>query len=192
MGRKTNLGALALAAGLALGRLPPAQAADLAGVSMPEAQHLDGIDFRLNGIGLRTYSILGIHIYVAGFYLEHPSRDAEAVLHSPQAKLLVIHFVHNVDLAGARKAWQEGFEQNCDAPCPVPQAEIDRFLAAVTPMQAGQDSTLLFTQSGLRITIDGHAIGTVPDPDFSRLILATFIGREPPTPRLKRQLLGME
>ena len=28
---------------------------------------------RLNGIGLRTYSILGIPIYVAGLYLERRS-----------------------------------------------------------------------------------------------------------------------
>jgi len=191
MGRKSYLGGLALAAALALGCLP-AQAAELGGVTMPDTQQVDGMAFRLNGIGIRTYSILGIRIYVAGFYLEHPNRDADAVLRSPEPKLLLIHFIHDVDAANARKAWQDGFDQNCAAPCTVSQSEIQRFLAAVVPIRAGENSMLLFTPGGVRFTVDGQAAGDVPDPDFGRLILATFIGREPPTPRLKRQLLGLE
>jgi hypothetical protein len=191
MRRKSELGGLALAAALALGCLP-ARAAVLAGVTMPDTQQVGGMAFRLNGIGLRTYSILGIHIYVAGFYLQHPNSDADAVLRSPDPKLLMIHFVHDVDAANARKAWQDGFEQNCVAPCAVSQPEIQRFLAAVAPIRAGEESMLLFTPTGVQFTVNGKPAGDVPDPAFSRLILATFIGREPPTPRLKRQLLGQE
>jgi Chalcone isomerase-like len=191
MGRKIDLGGLAFAAALAFNQ-PAAQAAELAGVSMPDTQQVDGTALRLNGIGVRTYSILAIRIYVAGFYLEHPSRDADAILASPDPKLLMIHFIHDVGIADARKAWQDGFEQNCNAPCAVPQTEIDRFLAAVKPIRAGENSSLLFTPTGVRFTMDGQSAGDVPDPAFSRLILATFIGRAPPTPRLKRQLLGME
>ncbi len=42
----------------------------------------------LNGSGLRTYSILGIHIYAASLYLEHLSTDPEHIIHSPETKLL--------------------------------------------------------------------------------------------------------
>jgi hypothetical protein len=34
-------------------------------------------------------------------------------------------------------------------------------------------------------------MGDISDPRFAELMLATFIGREPPTPRLKRELLGL-
>jgi hypothetical protein len=47
-------------------------AAELDGVYMPETRMADGVQMRLNGIGLRT-TVLGIRIYVAGLYLERPS-----------------------------------------------------------------------------------------------------------------------
>ena len=53
-------------AAVALAAVSVARAADLVGVSMPEVLVTDGRAMRLNGIGLRTYSILGIPIYVAG------------------------------------------------------------------------------------------------------------------------------
>jgi hypothetical protein len=33
-------------------------------------------------------------------------------------------------------------------------------------------------------------MGDIADPRFAELMLTTFIGPVPPTPRLKRQLLG--
>lgn len=38
--------------------------------------------------------------------------------------------------------------------------------------------------------MNGHTLGTITDPVFSRAVLATFIGPEPPTARLKRELLN--
>ena len=72
--------------------LSVAHGADLEGVSMPDARMVDGIQMRLNGMGLRTYSVLGIRIYVAGLYLERRSGDPNTILHSQQRKLLDIRF----------------------------------------------------------------------------------------------------
>ena len=68
---------LAAAASVALSA---AHAADLEGVSMPDTRVVDGTQMRLNGIGLRTFSALGIRIYVAGLYLERPNGDPETIL----------------------------------------------------------------------------------------------------------------
>jgi hypothetical protein len=96
-----------------------------------------------------------------------------------------------VDAEDARKAWQESFEQNCQAPCYLDPRDLQRFLAAVPSVLGGDDSTLLFTSRGVHITFNGRLMGNIPDPRFAELMLATFIGREPPTPRLKRELLGL-
>ena len=48
---------------------------------MPETRGVDGTQMRPNGIGLRTYSMLGIRIYVAGLYLERRSGDPNAIIH---------------------------------------------------------------------------------------------------------------
>ena len=171
--------------------LSVAHAADLEGVSMPDARVVDGTQMRLNGIGLRTFSVLGIRIYVAGLYLERRNGDPETILHSQERKLLDIRFLRDVDAVDARKAWQEGFEQNCKPPCYLDPRDMQRFLAAVPSVHKGDDSTLLFTPRGVHVTLNGRLMGDIADPHFAALMLATFIGSVPPTPRLKRELLGL-
>ena len=129
---------------LALPLTGAARAAELDGVALPDTRQADGVTLRLNGIGLRTYSVFRIHIYVAGLYLEQPGHDGEAVLDSDQVKLMEIRFVHDVDVDNARKAWIEGFDGNCVAPCHLPAAEVQRFLDAVPPFRRGDGSLLLF------------------------------------------------
>ena len=57
-----------------------AAAVELDGVAMPEAQTVAGARLALNGLALRTYSFLRVHIYVAALYLEHRTSDAKAIL----------------------------------------------------------------------------------------------------------------
>jgi len=176
-------------AALALAPMPsgasrPAVAAELDGVAMPDVLQAAGTPLRLNGMGIRTYSLFRIHIYVAGLYLQRPTADAEAILQSESIKLLDVHFVHDVDVEHARDAWVTGFRDNCKPPCRLPSQDVARFLAAVPAFRKGDESMLLFS---------GHAVelGTVSDPTFSRAILATFIGGYPPTEPLKHGLLGL-
>jgi|SRR5271166_3299679 len=177
-------------AAAALVAVSVAHAADLDGVSMPEMRMVNGTQMRLNGIGLRTFSVLGIRIYVAGLYLERRSDNPDTILHSPETKLLDIRFLRDVDAEDARKAWQESFEQNCKAPCYLNPRDEQRFLAAVPSVHKGDDSTLLFTSNGIHVTFNGRQMGDIADPHFAEIMLATFIGNAPPTPRLKRELLG--
>jgi hypothetical protein len=188
--KDTMVRALILAA-VALASLSVAHAADLDGVSMPDARLANGTQMRLNGIGLRTYSVLGIRIYVAGLYLERRTDNADTILHSPETKLLHIRFLRDVDAEDARTAWRDGFEHNCKAPCYLDPHDVQRFLAAVPSMHKGDETTLLFTPKGVHVTCNGRPMGDIGDPHFAETILATFIGPEPPTPRLKRELLGL-
>jgi len=167
-----------------------AHAADLDGVSMPDMRVVNGVQMHLNGIGLRTFSVLGIRIYVAGLYLERRSDNPDTILRSPETKLLDIRFLRDVDAEDARKAWQESFEQNCRAPCYLDPRDEQRFLAAVPSVHKGDGSTLLFTSKGVYVTLNERPMGDIADPRFAELMLTTFIGPVPPTPRLKRQLLG--
>jgi hypothetical protein len=167
-----------------------AYAADLDGVAMPDKRVVNGVQMPLNGIGLRTFSVLGIRIYIAGLYLERRNDNPDAILHSPEMKLLDIRFLRDVDAEDARKAWQESFEQNCKAPCYLDRGDEQRFLTAVPSVHRGDESTLLFTSKGVHVTFNGRPMGDILDPHFAELMLTTFIGPVPPTPRLKRELLG--
>ena len=172
--------------------LPPAgQAAQLEGVTLPDSHVAEGSELRLNGIALRTFSILRIHIYVAGLYLPHPDHDADRILQSDEPKFLDIHFVHEVSAEQARTAWREGFAQNCLAPCRLAPEDMQRFMAAVPAMREGDRFGILFNRDGADIVANGHAAGRIASRAFATAVLATFIGPNPPTARLKRELLGL-
>jgi hypothetical protein len=177
-------------AAVAFAHVSAACAADLDGIAMPETRVADGAQVRLNGMGLRTFSILDLRIYVAGLYLERPTDNPDTILRSRERKLLDIRFLRDVEAEDARKAWQEGFEQNCRPPCYLDPQDVQRFLAVVPSVRKGDESTLLFTAKGVDVTFNGRPMGRIADPHFAEMMLATFIGPEPPTPRLKRELLG--
>ncbi len=188
--RRTCISHILLVVGMLGTMASIARAAQLAGVSLPDTRQVAGTQLALNGIALRTYSILNIRIYVAGLYLQQRSSNAEAILHSPEMKLLEIHFLRSVDQEDARKVWQTGFANNCQAPCRLDPQDIARFIAEVPAVHKGDVSMFLFTRAGMTVTFDGRTLGTTNNQYFAQQVLATFLGPVPPTPRVKRELLG--
>jgi hypothetical protein len=166
-----------------------AEAAVFDGIQIPDTVEAGGKTLQLNGVGRRTYSFLGIHVYVASLYLEHLSTDPQQIIRSPETKLLTVRFERNVSAEDARKAWRDGFANNCQAPCRLDPADVEKFLAEVPAMQAGDVFTLLFTQHGATVTVGGQLIGTVSKPEFAQAMLATFLGPRPASPNLKQDLL---
>ena len=168
-----------------------AQAAEFDGVQIPDTMQVGGKTLHLNGVGRRNYSILllKIHIYVVSLYLEHPSTNPEQIMRSPETKLLIVRFEHNVSGKKARKAWSDGLQNNCVSPCRLDPADVQQFLASVPGMQAGDVFTLLFTPQGATVTFNGRQIGVIPKPQFADAMLATFLGPRPASPRLKQDLL---
>jgi hypothetical protein len=167
-----------------------ARAAELDGVQLPDAVAADGRTLRLNGYGLRTYSILGIHIYVAALYLQHVSTDAEQIIRSPETKLLVVRFERSVSADAARKAWREGLDNNCQLPCRLDPDDVARFLAGIPAMHAGDNYSLLFTPHGTTVTVSGQEVGVVSRLELAEAMLATFLGPRPASPKLKQELLA--
>lgn len=182
----------AIATGLLLGFLSvgPVRAAMLDGVTMPDRVTVNGRDLLLNGIGLRTYSLLHVRVYIAGLYLDQPSHDSEEIIRSPRIKRLAVQFLRDLSADKGRDAWREGFAGNCKPPCHLKPEAVDRFLALVPSVQKGDVGTLTFTGGNVTFDHNGHVIGTVDDPQFTSVILATFIGAVPATERLKQELLG--
>jgi hypothetical protein len=167
-----------------------AAAAELDGVVMPDKQDVAGYHFVLNGVALRTYSVLRVHVYVAGLYLERPIRDPNAILGSRQPKLLRFVFLRDVDAEDARKSWREALDRNCGAPCPLPADSVARFLAAIPSVHKGDVNTLLFTGRGVEFFINGQLAGHIANADFRQVILSTFIGPNPTSEEVKAGLLG--
>jgi hypothetical protein len=167
-----------------------ARAAELDGVQIPDTVQAGGKVLHLNGFGLRTYSVLRFHIYIAALYLEHPSANPEAILSSSQTKLLTVNFLHDVSADRERKAWQMGFAKNCLPPsCRLDPVEVATFLDHVPDARAGDRFSLLFDTHGASVNMDGQPLGVVSHREFAEVMLATFLGPNPGSHRLKRELL---
>ena len=166
-----------------------ARSAELDGVQLPDALQVNGKTLNLNGYGLRTYSILGIHIYVASLYLEHLSTNPEEIIRSPETKLLLVRFERSVSADQARKAWRDGLANNCKTPCQLDPRDVEQFLADIPAMHMGDNFSLLFKQHSATVTVGGQQIGTISSPQFAEAMLATFLGPAPASPRLKQELL---
>lgn len=172
-----------------LAQSAPGRAADVGGVQVPDIEQVNGKSLHLNGAGRRTYSFLEIHIYVASLYLEHPSADPDQIIRSPETKLLEVTFERDIGAEDARSSWRVGFANNCLAPCHLPPAETDAFIAGVPAMHKGDRFRLLFQQNKATITVNDQPIGMVTDPQLADAILATFLGPKPASPSLRQALL---
>ncbi len=168
----------------------PARAAQLAGVTMPNAQTLGAQTLTLNGIGLRTYSFMHVHVYVAGLYLPQPMNNASSILTSSEPKILSLHFVRSVGVSQVRSSWKKGLTANCIAPCTLSNAELQQFLATLKPISAGEEVQFIFEGQGMNAYENGQLVGHVGNPQLARLVLAVFIGPHVSAVNLKKELLG--
>jgi hypothetical protein len=101
---------------------------------MPDARVMDGTQMRLNGIGLRTFSVLG-HSHLCSRSVSGAAERRPR--HDPALAGKEAAFLRDVDAEDARKAWQESFEQNCKPPCHLDHRDLQRFLAAVPSVHKG-------------------------------------------------------
>ena len=102
-----------LAALVSLAVAASALAGEAAGVKMPDTATIEGKTLKLNGMGLRKKVVF--KVYVAGLYLETPSKDATAVVSSDQAKQMRLAILRSLKSSQVNEAIREGFEKNSKA-----------------------------------------------------------------------------
>jgi len=166
-------------------------AGQLAGVSLPDQVAVDGRTLVLNGMGLREATLLRLHVYVAGLYLEARSSDAARILAADDTKRLLLHFVRDVGHDSLVGAWNEGFAKNGGPALPGLRNRVETLNAWMVDVKRGD--TLTFTQipgRGVVVEVKGHAKGTLGGADFSRALWGIWLGDQPPNQKLKMGLLG--
>ena len=170
----------------------PARAATLAGVTLPPTYPGGGQPLSLNGIGLRTFTILAVKGYVAGLYLAQPSHDPQAILASPTPKVLLLQFLRAASKADVEDEYRKGERVNCaEGGCnPADAADFERLVAAAPAVKEGDTTTYVFTSKGVRVSANDQLLGDF-NPGLANRLLAGFIGAHPPSQALKNQLLGL-
>jgi hypothetical protein len=170
------------------------QAAQIIGVKMDDHAKVGNSSLTLNGLGVRKFSVvLGItvNVYVAGLYVEKPSKDAGEILNAPGPKLLRMHFTHEISKESFRKAWSESFEKNCPSgpACEAQKAQLKQLNDLMVDVNEDDIMDCVFLKDKTQITVRGKLLGEIAGAEFEKTLLKAWIG-EPPNPELKAGLLG--
>ncbi len=171
----------------------PARAAELEGIEVPDSVQPQGqpVSLVLNGVGMRSKFVFDV--YVTGLYLPARQTDATALLASPPANRVLMHFVYDkVEKKKLDAAWREGFEDNQSSD---QLALLEGRLTSFTAMfdEAVENDVVLldyFPDRGTRVTINNDERGWVEGADFNSALLAIWIGGDPISKKLRSKLLG--
>lgn len=169
----------------------PVRAAEKNGVIMFDEIKIDETPLKLNGMGLRLATVFKVKVYVAGLYLETPSKDANAILDSAQVKVVDLEFLRDVGAGSVRDSWKEGFRKGCGSQCESLGPTIDTFVSLMTDMKKGDHMRFVFRKGGTELSIKNVMRGRVDGAAFSKIMLGIWIGKEPPNPEIKQGMLGL-
>jgi hypothetical protein len=170
----------------------PAAAMELVGVTLPDTTTVNGSSLKLNGMGVRTKTMLRVKVYAAGLYLATPSRDAAGIIAADEPKQVVMHFLYKkVEKDKLTEAWREGFANNSAAALPVLKARLDEFCALWPDMASGERAVITYTPgTGTRLELNGKEVGVIPGKDFADALFAVWLGSKPADTGLKEGILG--
>jgi hypothetical protein len=174
-----------------LGLISPllVQAKEVAGVSLPETTPVDGKNLKLNGMGLRKKMVF--KVYVAGLYLETPSKEAAAVISSDQIKRIQLSILRSLSTAQINEAINEGFEKNSSAQMPALKARLDRLNAMIPNVEKGDQILLTYVPGrGTVVSAKNVEKGVIEGKDFADALFSVWLGGNPIQEDLKKALLG--
>lgn len=160
-------------------------------VTLPNQVTVDGTTLRLVGMGVREATALQVNVYVAGLYLENPTRNATQVIQSNQKKRLILHFVRDVDASDVRDAYRTSLAAALRNP--ALRERVNQLLGYMGAMREGNRMTYTYVPgTGVTVQIGTRVKGTIPGEDFARAFFSIWFGANPPNSGLKTGLLGGE
>ena len=161
-------------------------------VQMPEKVKVGTRPLVLNGMGTRKATFLKVKVYVAGLYLESPSKDPSQILDSNQFKRLDMQFVHDAPVEKINSAWSDSFKVNCKTQCEELRPSLEKLNGFMASMKENDRMLFTFYPDALEIRVKDQPPQRIEGKEFQRIILATWLGAEPPNESLKTGLLGLE
>lgn len=170
----------------------PAMSAEKAEVVLLDTQMVGSQQLWINGVALREKFVFDV--YVAGLYLVEKSTDAEAILAKDAPRMMVMHFLRDVEANKINDAWFEGLEANVENVTPKLKAKFEQLAKMMVDIKEGQSMGFTYDPvTGTDIMVAGKTMGGIPGKDFADAVLATWIGPKPgPGKTFKKELLGLK
>jgi hypothetical protein len=192
MRTRSSLGTLALALTLAptLATAPPAGAATLAGVTMPDRAAAGDQELVLNGMALRKKFF--IKVYVGGLYLEERQSSAEKVLAADTPRIMRMEFLYGVSKDQMCDAWNDGLEANTPNASAELERQFETLCGWMEDIDDGEGAEFTYVPgSGTAVRVKGQEKGTIEGKAFADALLRCWIGPDPdPGEAFKEAVLG--
>jgi len=177
---------LAVALGLSLPAF--ASAGEFAGVKMPDTITAEGKTLKLNGMGLRKKVVF--KVYVAGLYVESPSKDPAAIVAADEVKRMQLSVLRSLSTSQVAEAIEEGFEKGAKGQMPALKPRLEKLRTMIPNVVEGDQ--LVFTYvpgKGTVVAAKGADKGVIEGKDFADALFSVWIGPTPVQEDLKKALL---
>lgn len=179
----------ALTVWMTLGMVSAVRSAELDGVSFPDQATVGGKTVLLNGLGVRSATMLKVKVYIIGLYLESKNSNPQNIIESTGNKRIAMKFVHEVSADKLRGGWSEGFEDNNTDLASV-KDEIAKFNASMRDVKSGDSIMLDFSGDTVDVLVNDNKVDSIVGSEFQKALLAIWLGPKPPNDELKEGILG--
>jgi hypothetical protein len=175
---------------LVLGLSSPASGGRIGKVDFPDQFTAGASSLTLNGLAMRTFTFFDV--YAAGLYLAKPATDAKTILAADAPRVMVMHFLREVEAEKIASAWQDGLAANTPGADASIQKRFATLSAMMETMKEGEVLDCLYEPgAGTTIRVKGVVKGVIEGKDFNDALLACWIGPKPgPGEKFKAGLLG--
>ena len=172
-----------------------ANALEVERIAFADTLDVAGQKLVLNGAGLRTKRklMMDFRVYVGALYLPHKSSDAKALIESDETKYLRMVFLRSLDKATIFGAVEEGMTKNCKFECESMKKLLVEYEKAISDVKEHDELNITFEKTSVTIEAKGKEsrFTTITSVAFRKNLLNIYLGDEPPTPQLKKALLGI-
>lgn len=161
------------------------------GEALPRSVQIEGKKLVLNGIGSRRATIMSVRVYLAGLYVENPSKDPQKILESRQLKAVEMKFVRDVSRDKIIEAWDDSYKKNCGNACAQLSTPFNQLKSLMQNMKEGDTMSYVFREHGIEIQIKDRPAIRIPGAEFSKTVLATWLGPDPVDDTLRESLVAL-
>ncbi len=183
---KTKIAVVVLSCAVGAG---VALAGEVAGVKMPDTITVEGKTLKLNGMGLRKKVLF--KVYVAGLYVENPSKDAAKLISSDEVKSITLNILRSLSGSQIGEAISGGFWHNSKAQMGALTDRLQKLTGMFPAVGEGDQIVLTYVPGkGTSVTAKDQAKGVIEGKDFADALFSVWLGGNPVQEDLKKALLG--
>src|SRR5262249_10867151 len=164
------------------------QARELHEVRMPDTVNISGKLVKLNGMAVRRKFVFDV--YVAGLYVESPTRDPAQLIASDQVKRMTFFMLQDLGRDKIGEALREGFEKNAKEQMPVLRDRLDHLMAMVPDAKKGSIIVITYLPGAGTSLAPSSKRSVIPGKDFADALFSVWLGPQASEDGLKKGLLG--